>query len=40
MVAATAALHLSPKKANWSVIITTNLESLISISVNYSSNIP
>jgi hypothetical protein len=40
MATAIAALRLSPKKENWSVIITTNLESLILISINYSSNIP
>src|SRR5918996_2480590 len=31
LMAAIAALYLSPKKENWSVIITTNLESLILI---------
>src|ERR671917_978523 len=40
MANAIAVLYLSPKKENWSVIITTNLESLILISINYSSNIP
>jgi hypothetical protein len=40
-VAAIVALHLlSPKKANRSVIYTTNLKSLKSISINHSSNIP
>jgi hypothetical protein len=36
IVAAIAVLHLSPKIANGSVIVTTILESLILISVNYS----